>query len=434
MNPFAPGLLALLAAAPTIPAQIYADFTVSHGDTPLGTFRVRLDHDKAPRPVAAFIGLATGQRNWVDLNSGSVMSNTPYYDGQIFHRLDHDFVLQGGDQLGTGGGGPGYVFQDQYHADLRHDRYILSMAKTSDPNTNGSQFFIVLADESAPTSFASAVALDDLHSVFGEVINDATYPNSRTLIDNFADPALFPTNGERPQTPINLDSVVISGPSLATFDINDPALLLPTVRRSTFTPSYDGSNRFAAIFPRKAQHEHILSAAISLPDLSPFRSILSIDEDPDYEFAITGVTFDTFFVGHTEVDYTLLTNAPDEIKNVGSSLTLRDHEGHTITLTFDGPDVETGTWSDSLGNSGTLSGVTWNDSAPAAGDFISGSSQAKYIPLGTLSVTFDSPAGHRGATTLNLRISFHSPTSGSVAGTNTLPDGKRLLQSFIYAP
>jgi hypothetical protein len=130
----------------------------------------------------------------------------------------------------------------------------------------------------------------------------------------------------------------------------------------------------------------------------------------------------------------LLTNAPDEIKNVGSSLTLRDHEGHTITLTFDGPDVETGTWSDSLGNSGTLSGVTWNDSAPAAGDFISGSSQAKFIPLGTLSVTFDSPAGHRGATTLNLRISFHSPTSGSVAGTNTLPDGKRLLQSFIYAP
>ncbi|MFP6866545.1 MAG: peptidylprolyl isomerase, partial [Roseibacillus sp.] len=201
MNPFTLGLLALLAAAPTIPAQIYADFTVSHGDTPLGTFRVRLDHDKAPRPVAAFIGLATGQRNWVDLNSGSVMSNTPYYDGQIFHRLDHDFVLQGGDQLGTGGGGPGYVFQDQYHADLRHDRYILSMAKTGDPNTNGSQFFIVLADESTPASFAAAVALDDLHSVFGEVINDATYPNSRTLIDNFADPALFPTNGERPQTP-----------------------------------------------------------------------------------------------------------------------------------------------------------------------------------------------------------------------------------------
>ena len=118
----------------------------------------------------------------------------------------------------------------------------------------------------------------------------------------------------------------------------------------------------------------------------------------------------------------------------GGSQRVSEDGARTITSTRDRRAVETGTWSDSLGNSGTLSGVTWNDSGPAAGDFISRSSQAKFIPLGTLSVTFDSPAGHQGATTLNLRISFHSPTSGSVASTNTLPDGKRLLQSFIYAP
>ncbi len=87
-------------------AQIYADFTVSSGGNPLGTFTVTLEHEKAPRTCANFIGLATGKRPWIDLTNGAVRTNKPYYDGLTFHRLDHDFVIQGGSRNGLGTDGP----------------------------------------------------------------------------------------------------------------------------------------------------------------------------------------------------------------------------------------------------------------------------------------------------------------------------------------
>jgi len=158
----------------------------SHGGSLLGTFRARLEYDKAPRTCANFIGLATGQRAWLDETTGAIRNGTPYYDGLKFHRLDHDFVIQGGDPRGNGSGGPGYGFQDEFHSSLRHSgRYILSMAN-SGTNTNGSQFFITLEDASF---------LDDKHSVFGEVIDDSSYPNSRALIDSFYECCYF--SGDR---------------------------------------------------------------------------------------------------------------------------------------------------------------------------------------------------------------------------------------------
>ena len=104
-------------------------------DTSAGSFKVRLYDDKAPKTVENFVGLATGAKQWTD-PSGKP-STRPFYDGLVFHRVIDGFMIQGGDPLGQGIGGPGYSFPDEFHPRLRHDRPgILSMANRG-PNTNG---------------------------------------------------------------------------------------------------------------------------------------------------------------------------------------------------------------------------------------------------------------------------------------------------------
>lgn len=133
---------------------VYAEFVTTEG-----TFRARLYDQEAPKTVANFIGLAEGTREWSDPRTNA-RTTQPYYDGVIFHRVIDGFMIQGGDPLGQGIGGPGYTFADEFHPTLRHSKAgILSMANRG-PNTNGGQFFITLA----PTPH-----LDDRHSVFGEV-------------------------------------------------------------------------------------------------------------------------------------------------------------------------------------------------------------------------------------------------------------------------
>jgi peptidyl-prolyl cis-trans isomerase A (cyclophilin A) len=128
-------------------------------DTTEGTFTVRFFDDEVPSTVANFVGLAEGTKPWTDPRTGE-QKQSPFYDGIIFHRVIDGFMIQGGDPLGRGYGGPGYKFADEFHPKLRHDRAgILSMAN-SGPNTNGSQFFITLG----PTPH-----LDNRHAVFGVV-------------------------------------------------------------------------------------------------------------------------------------------------------------------------------------------------------------------------------------------------------------------------
>jgi peptidyl-prolyl cis-trans isomerase A (cyclophilin A) len=122
---------------------------------------VRLFDQEAPRTVENFAGLAEGTKQWSDPRTNQKVTR-PYYDGTIFHRVIDGFMIQGGDPLGQGIGGPGYNFADEFHPKLRHNKEgILSMANRG-PNTNGGQFFITLG----PTPH-----LDDRHSVFGEVVD-----------------------------------------------------------------------------------------------------------------------------------------------------------------------------------------------------------------------------------------------------------------------
>ena len=167
--------------------MLYAHFTTS-----LGTFTAQLFEDLVPATVANFTGLAAGTKEWTDPRTGR-KSSANYYDGTIFHRVIDGFMIQGGDPLGQGTGGPGYKFADEFTPKLRHDRAgLLSMAN-SGPNTNGGQFFITLV----PTPH-----LDNRHSIFGEVTDglDVVKKIGRTRTSK---------PGDRPLTPVTIESVTI---------------------------------------------------------------------------------------------------------------------------------------------------------------------------------------------------------------------------------
>ena len=163
----------------------------AHFDTTLGKFTVELFEDKTPRTVANFTGLADGTREWKHPKTGE-KHQKPYYDGVVFHRVIDGFMIQGGDPLGEGHGGPGYQFEDEFHADLRHNRAgILSMANAG-PNTNGSQFFITLG----PTPH-----LDRRHSVFGAVVEGLEVVQQIGKVKT--------GTGDRPVTPVVMNKVTI---------------------------------------------------------------------------------------------------------------------------------------------------------------------------------------------------------------------------------
>jgi peptidyl-prolyl cis-trans isomerase A (cyclophilin A) len=135
---------------------LYATFQTSMGD-----IVVKLLPEKAPVTVANFVGLADGSKEWTDPRNGQKQKGKPLYDGTIFHRVIPDFMIQGGDPLGTGTGGPGYKFQDEIGPDNKFTKPGLLAMANAGPGTNGSQFFIT----EIPTPW-----LDKGHTIFGEVV------------------------------------------------------------------------------------------------------------------------------------------------------------------------------------------------------------------------------------------------------------------------
>lgn len=159
-----------------------------------GDIRLVLFPDHAPKTVENFVGLATGRRQYSGENASGGTSG-PFYDGVIFHRVISGFMLQGGDPTGTGRGGPGYQFGDEFHPELQFNRpYLLAMANAG-PGTNGSQFFITVG----PTPH-----LNRRHTIFGEVAD----AESRAVVDAIA--ATRTDRNDRPQQDIVIQHVEIS--------------------------------------------------------------------------------------------------------------------------------------------------------------------------------------------------------------------------------
>ena len=166
-----------------------ATIETNHGD-----IRINLFPDQAPKTVRNFTGLAEGTQEWTDPKV-QAKSTAPLYDGTIFHRIIPGFMIQGGDPLGTGTGGPGYRFDDEPHPELTFDKpYLLAMANAG-PNTNGSQFFITVA----PTTW-----LNFKHTIFGEVADQ----ESRDVVD--AIDAVETGAQDRPTQDVVIESISIS--------------------------------------------------------------------------------------------------------------------------------------------------------------------------------------------------------------------------------
>jgi peptidyl-prolyl cis-trans isomerase A (cyclophilin A) len=168
--------------------ETYATFHTSQGD-----IVVKLFPDHAPKTVRNFVELAEGKREWVDPETGE-KTNRRFYDGLTFHRVISGFMIQGGCPLGTGTGGPGYRFDDEFHPELRFDRpYLFAMANAG-PGTNGSQFFITVGPQPH---------LNNRHTIFGEVEDN----DSQAVVDAISN---VPTGSmDRPREPVIVSSVDI---------------------------------------------------------------------------------------------------------------------------------------------------------------------------------------------------------------------------------
>ena len=173
---------------PAMTTTITATLHTSHGP-----IVIRLLPDQAPQTVRNFVELAQGTREWTDPRTHQ-RTTARLYDGTVFHRVIPRFMIQGGDPLGNGTGGPGYQFADEFHPDLSFNRpYLLAMANAG-PGTNGSQFFIT----TVPTPH-----LNRKHTIFGEVIE------GQQVVDEISH---VPTTRDRPDSDVVLESVEISQP------------------------------------------------------------------------------------------------------------------------------------------------------------------------------------------------------------------------------
>jgi peptidyl-prolyl cis-trans isomerase A (cyclophilin A) len=199
-------------AAPTGPQAPLEDGVYARMKTTLGEMTLRLEVERAPRTCANFVLLAEGRKEWNDPKTQTRVRR-PFYDGLTFHRVIAGFMIQGGDPQGDGTGGPGYEFADEFDPRLVHDRAgVLSMANAG-PNTNGSQFFITLDEQSR---------LDGKHAVFGRLVR------GQDVLARIGD--VETGDEDRPETPVVMEKVTIERVGAAaqawlsrTKDVPEPA-------------------------------------------------------------------------------------------------------------------------------------------------------------------------------------------------------------------
>lgn len=325
----------LVLAAATARAELsdglYAEFQTS-----LGTFTCQLEMDRAPRTVANFVGLATGERAW--LAADGRIRNTPFYDGLLFHRVVAGFVIQSGSPNGEGKDGPGYAVSDELNTGLTHDAAgVLSMAN-SGPNSNGSQFFITAT---------ATPALNNVHSVFGRVIEGLGVVTAINQVST--------DTNERPLTPVILHHVIIHrlGAAAQAFDVTAHDLPVVTGLRAGLRAA--GAGIFNVEFPREPYSAYRLYDSLDLHTWTGHDlGIETAAARPD------GIRLDINgqakgFLSLARVKYAASTRAPPVVT------------GRTLSLIFDGDtkplvivfDASGGGTYQYYENVGTVKEYTW---------------------------------------------------------------------------
>lgn len=371
-------LVLLFCAVAPLMAQdgIYADFTTS-----MGSFSCKLHYDRAPKTVANFIALTTGERGWLDLNTGAA-KRTPFFDSLTFHRVISGFVIQGGSRNGLGTDGPGYTFQDEFNSTLRHDKAgILSMAN-SGLNSNGSQFFITLA---------ATPHLDDVHSVFGEVTSGLSVVQAIGNVPVGAN--------DKPVTPVVMQNVVIRrvGTAAQAFDIS--AQGLPSVGGAG--PNFVRSGASSLLqFPKSLYSEYTLFDSANLQTWNGSRIALYVTPPPNNDLDVSSSAVGpAHFYRVAEVAYPGPIYTPPSVA------------GNTLQLNF------------TVGISGTLV-LAFNNSGGGTSSYMGG----------TITSYEWAQEAYRGqlllyTTTLvpfSLNHVFTSPTGGFFKGTAFLNTGEQL--------
>jgi cyclophilin family peptidyl-prolyl cis-trans isomerase len=371
------GLLGLiLACTLRLAAQtdgIFADFRTS-----MGSFTCRLDYAVAPKAVANFIGLATGERGWLDLNTGLVRTN-PFYNGLIFHRVIKGFMNQGGSPNGQGTDGPGYVFTDEFSPTARHDAAgVLSMAN-SGTDSNGAQFFVTAA---------ATPWLNDVHTVFGRVVGGLD------VVMNINGVA---TTSDRPRTNVVVEAVGIRrvGTAAQAFDIH--AQGLPSLSNPAFSATLQDTNANLLI-GRGPRVDTRLYSSTNLTTWTARELGITLDS-PLVGGVSTTATNATEFFRVAQVQYAESTLAPPNV--VGRTLTMNLRNGAgadlgVITVQFTG--ASGGTYNYSKGNpaNGTITNYEWDQEAYVGRVW---------------------PIEYSNLVAMTIRLNFDSATAGTLTGT-----------------
>lgn len=384
--------LALLVSRPA-EAQIRADVSVTGGVT--GTFTIELEHLKAPRTVANFIGLATGQRPWIDHATGAIRTS-PFYNGVTFHRVIAGFMSQTGSRKGDGTDGPGYSFKDEFDPTLRHNgAYIVSMAN-SGRHTNGSQFFITASAQSQ---------LDDKHSVFGRVIAGATVVDAINAT---------PVSGSTPVTPVVIQSVSVYGPSLAGFALNPAGL--PTVVDGGTSLSRTGATFFMNYIAR-SYSEHLGYRSSDAVSWTRFKSGFSYNVAPSGTDDVTALAIGSrHFFRAVRVDYNTAANKLQPASLSNRTLNLSGFL-FPLQLAFNAAG-NGGTWTLAGSGSGTLNTVSF--------------SQTPY--LSQLYVRCNSTVNYGFDLEFFFQLDYASATAGSHTGQSNVNGWTSFTGTFTSSP
>jgi peptidyl-prolyl cis-trans isomerase A (cyclophilin A) len=325
------GMSTLIAFGQT--SGIFADFT-----TTMGSFTCQLDYTNVPRTTANFIGLATGQRAWLDLPTGRARTN-PFYDGLTFHRVIAGFMNQAGSPNGSGSDGPGYAFMDEFNPNLVFDSFgVLAMAN-SGPNSDGAQFFITVAPFSAG---------NNVYSIFGRLTSGS---NVVYAINQVATDA-----NNKPLTNVVIQQVSIRrvGTAAQAFDIS--AQGLPVVANLPLRIATTASQAILSFTNLQYADNRLYSAtnlagpwssdALGIEITAPVSNSVQRAKDAPQ-----------CFYSMAQIQYASSTFAPKTMNGRTLALTFTGGASGSVTIAFDSSGG--GNFSYSLGGAGTVTSYSW---------------------------------------------------------------------------